>query len=78
MGSSGEVDRAEWLARMAALADFEELDEGAEDERRRALTEAERWRAEHGVAPLAEWWEEKTEHLLHERARSLGLLRPVR
>jgi hypothetical protein len=78
MGRAEETDRGEWLARMAALAEFEVLDRGTEDERRRALTEAGRWRAAQGLAPLGEWWQEKTEHVLHERARALGLLRPVR
>lgn len=74
--TAGERER--WLARMARLAEFEELGQATPAHRASVIAEADRWRAEHGRPPLVEWWEEKTEHLLHERARALGLLRRLR
>jgi hypothetical protein len=63
---------------MAGLAEFEELDGGTPEQRASEVAEADRWRVGHGWPPLREWWEEKTEHLLHERASALGLLRRLR
>lgn len=71
-------EREQWRARMARLDEFEELDEGTPEHRAWVVADADSWRVDHNRPPLGPWWSEKTEHLLHERARALGLLRPLR
>lgn len=65
--------------RQAAALREEESDDEGSPEFQRAMIEAENQRrAEVGQARLLEWWEDKTEGELHERARALGLLERVR
>jgi hypothetical protein len=71
-------DRRRWEQQVAGLREMENDDEGT-PEWRKAVEEASNgWRAEHGIPPLKEWWEDKTEPDFYERARTLGLLRRVR
>jgi hypothetical protein len=71
-------DRRRWERQVAGLREMENDDEGTPEWRRSVEETANRWRAAHGIPPLEEWWEEKTEPEFYELARARGLLRPVR
>jgi len=63
------------LDRHAAALRDEEVVGGVDPDAEAAVRASlDSWRAEHGVPPLVEWWELKTEPELHHRARALGLL----
>jgi hypothetical protein len=57
---------------------MENDDDGTPEWRESVEEAANRWRAQHGIAPLKQWWEEETEWEFYERARALGLLDRVR
>jgi uncharacterized protein YkwD len=71
-------ERRKWERQVAALKEAETDDEGTPEWQAAMIAQANKWRAEHGIPPLKEWWETKTEQKLHERARALGLLGRVR
>lgn len=71
-------DQAIMARRAAALAAAERDDEGTPEWRASVIEGLDRRRRERGIDPLKEWWQAKPEVELHRRARSLGLLRPVR
>lgn len=71
-------DRAAFERQAAALATEENDDEGTPEWRAEVRRNIDDRRAALGNEPLADWWETKTEQELHEHARALGLLRPVR
>ena len=63
---------------MSGLGEMENDDEGTPEWRESVEKAADRWRADHGIPPLKEWWEDHAEIYFYERARALGLLRRVR
>lgn len=67
-----------WEPQVAALKEAETDDEATPELQEAMIAEANRWRAEHGIAPLKQWWEDKGEVQFSERARTLGLLGKVR
>lgn len=69
-----DEQRRHWALQVEALKEEESFDEGTPEWRTAVEASADRWRAAHGIPPLKPWWADKTEHLLHERARALGLL----
>ena len=77
MTASSE-DRRKWERQVAGLREMENADEGSPEWRRSVEEAANSWRAQHGIPPLKEWWEDETEPEFYERARALGLLRRVR
>lgn len=60
------------------LPQIESFDNGTPEWRNDMTAWINSLRAASGIPPLKEWWENKTEPELHERAKSLGLLRRVR
>lgn len=71
-------ERGRFNRQVAALADGEIDDEGSPQWRAAMIEALDRRRAVAGVPPLEPWWAGKGERELHERARALGLLRPLR
>lgn len=71
-------DRRRWHRQIAALRQFENDDEGSAEWRQAVEEAANARRAEKGIPPLDEWWEDKTEHHFHELARAKRLLGRVR
>lgn len=68
------TDRAALARQASALAAEEHDDEGSPEWQAMMRQSENRRRAEEGLPPLKEWWEEKPEPELHRRARALGLL----
>jgi len=67
------------MARQGAALVAEEIDdEGTPDRRADTIESLDRLRDSRGIPPLLPWWATKTEPRLHERARALGLLTPLR
>lgn len=73
-----DEDKARWALQVEGLKSEENDDEGTPEWRAMMVEQANRHRAARGIPPLKEWWEDKGELQIHERARALGLLRPVR
>lgn len=71
-------DHRRWERQVAGLREMENDDEGTPEWRRSVFENANRWRADHGIDPLGEWWEDKTEPEFYELARARGLLTRVR
>ena len=67
-------ERRNWERQVAGLREMENDDEGSPEWRTSVEETANRWRAEHGISPLKEWWEDETESEFYELARTLGLL----
>ncbi len=70
--------RQRWDLQVAALRSEESFDRGTEEQRKAMLDAANRWRHEHGIAPLKDEFEDADELGFHERALALGLRRPLR
>lgn len=71
-------DRQKWQRQVLGLREAENDDEGTPEWRRSVEEAADRWRVDHGIPRLREWWEDHTESEFYERARALGLLGRVR
>ena len=71
-------DRQRWQRQVSGLREEENDDEGTPEWRESVEEAANRWRVEHGIPCLKEWWEDRTESEFYERARALGLLDRVR
>lgn len=63
---------------VAALVAEENDDEGSPGWRAAMIEGIDRRRAAAGAPPLEPWWALKGERELHDRARAVGLLRPLR
>jgi hypothetical protein len=70
--------RRRFARQTVALAAEETDDEGSAEWRAEMIGAIDRRRSTAGIPPLAPWWSGKGEPKLHERARALGLLRPLR
>ena len=71
-------DKAIMARTAAALAEFENDDEGTPEWRAAVIANLNARRALRGIPPLKEWWEDLPEMEVHRLAKSRGLLSRVR
>lgn len=67
-------DRAKWDRQVAALREAETEERPSEEVRQARIAEANRGRAEQGITPLRDEYEDPPEMEFFRRAKRLGLL----
>lgn len=67
-------DRAKWDRQVAALREAETEERPSEAVRQARIATTNRWRADHGMAPLRDEFEDPPEMEFFRRAERLGLL----